>query len=94
MIRPGNSGSRSGGSIQTALARNGTQETTMKFTGKTQAEVDSAASTIALEICRRKRLSAYREESDPIFFDYQRGEATQSEWLAKVAEIKARFPKP
>jgi hypothetical protein len=37
------------------------------------------------------RLNAYRVESDPLFFKAQRGEATQQEWLDKVAEIKARY---
>jgi hypothetical protein len=36
--------------------------------------------------------AAYEAEADPLFFKSQRGEATQAEWLAKVAEIKARFP--
>jgi hypothetical protein len=34
---------------------------------------------------------AYREESDPLFFKWQRGEATQQEWLDKVNEIKQRW---
>ena len=38
------------------------------------------------------RAKAYARESDPINFMMQRGEATQEEWLAKVADIKARFP--
>ena len=38
------------------------------------------------------RQAAYVAESDPIFFMAQRGEATQADWLAKVAEIKARWP--
>ena len=38
------------------------------------------------------RQSAYRDEADPIFFKSQRGEATHDEWLAKVGEIKARYP--
>ena len=38
----------------------------------------------------RKR--AYEAEADPLFFMVQRGEATNAEWLAKVAEIKTRFP--
>jgi hypothetical protein len=38
------------------------------------------------------RQAAYQAESDPLFFKYQRGEATREEWLAKIAEIKARFP--
>lgn len=39
-----------------------------------------------------QRAQAYRTESDPLFFKSQRGEATQQEWLDKVAEIKARYP--
>lgn len=38
------------------------------------------------------RAAAYRAESDPLFFKSQRGEATMDEWLAKVAEIRARYP--
>jgi hypothetical protein len=34
---------------------------------------------------------AYKEESDPLFFKWQRGEATQQEWLDKVNEIKQRW---
>lgn len=49
------------------------------------AEQIAAAVTVA-------RAAAYRDESDPLFFKAQRGEATIDEWLAKVAEIKARFP--
>jgi len=51
-----------------------------------QAEWDARAINL-------KRQSAYQTESDPLFFKYQRGEATEQEWLDKVAEIKARFPK-
>jgi hypothetical protein len=40
------------------------------------------------------RAEAYRAEADPLFFKAQRGEATMDEWLAKVAEIKARYPYP
>jgi len=39
------------------------------------------------------RAAAYREESDPVFFKYQRGEASKEEWLKKVQEIRERFPK-
>ena len=38
------------------------------------------------------RHAAYVAESDPIFFMSQRGEATQQQWLDRVAEIKARWP--
>jgi hypothetical protein len=39
------------------------------------------------------RRNAYIAEADALFFKTQRGEATMEEWQAKVAEIKARFPK-
>lgn len=44
------------------------------------------------ENMRRARARAYQNESDPLYFKWQRGEATQQEWLAKVAEIKQRYP--
>jgi len=45
------------------------------------------------EILRMKRQSAYQQEADPLFFKAQRGEATEQQWLEKIEEIKARFPK-
>jgi len=39
------------------------------------------------------RTEAYRSESDPLFFKAQRNEATMEEWVAKVNEIKTRYPK-
>jgi len=38
------------------------------------------------------RASAYSIEADPLFFKSQRGEATHEEWLAKVTEIRTRYP--
>jgi hypothetical protein len=40
-----------------------------------------------------ERLEAYRNESDPLLFKAQRGEATMQEWLAKIDDIKQRYPK-
>lgn len=40
---------------------------------------------------QRKR--AYQNEADPLFFKWQRGESTQEAWLAKIEEIKSRYPK-
>lgn len=45
------------------------------------------------KIADSKRQQAYINEADPLFFKAQRGEATMEEWQAKIAEIKARFPK-
>ena len=49
---------------------------------RSQAQVDT------------ERRNAYEQESDPLFFKWQRGEATEQEWRAKVAEIQARYPNP
>ena len=40
------------------------------------------------------RRAAFESEADPLFFKAQRGEVLQQEWLDKIAEIKARYPKP
>jgi hypothetical protein len=40
-----------------------------------------------------KRAEAYKQESDALFFKYQRGEVTEQDWLDKVQEIKDRYPK-
>jgi len=47
----------------------------------------------ALTEARNNRAQAYIKEADPLFFKAQRGEATEQEWLDKIAEIKARYPK-
>lgn len=33
-------------------------------------------------------------QADPLFFKWQRGEGSKDDWLAKVAEVKALYPKP
>ena len=61
-----------------------------------QAQAEQAAQAEAqwkIDNATQLRQAAYREESDPLFFKAQRGEATMEEWQAKVQEIKARFPK-
>jgi hypothetical protein len=51
-------------------------------------------SEVVLADQEANRRAAYQAEADPLFFMAQRGEATNVEWLAKVAEIKSRFPYP
>ena len=46
------------------------------------------------ETYRKARAIAYTQESDPLFFKWQAGEATKAEWEAKRAEIRQRFPYP
>jgi len=38
------------------------------------------------------RRAAYVAEADPIFFKWQRGTATEQQWLDKILEIKSRHP--
>ena len=40
------------------------------------------------------RLIAYEQQSDPIFFKWQRGDATEAEWREAVAKVKAENPYP
>jgi hypothetical protein len=46
------------------------------------------------EQVERARAQAYRETSDPIFFEYQRGDKTEAEWLAAVQAVKDAHPYP
>ena len=41
----------------------------------------------------RLREAAYRQEADPLGMQVMRGEVEKTEWLAKIAEIKQRYPK-
>lgn len=41
---------------------------------------------------KEARNVAYRDEADPLYFKWQAGESTESDWRDKRAEIKARFP--
>ena len=38
------------------------------------------------------RIKAFRDEADPLFFGWQRGENTEREWLDKCEEIRQRLP--
>ena len=56
-----------------------------------QREADYLAALAARDEALRLALAA---EADPQFFRWQRGEVAKEDWLATVAEVKARFPKP
>lgn len=40
------------------------------------------------------RRAAYTQEADPMAMQMLRGDALKDEWLAKIAEIKLRYPYP
>lgn len=53
---------------------------------------EEMALTAAREVANKQlRADAYRNESDPLFFKWQRGEIDKQVWLDKVAEIKTKY---
>lgn len=56
-----------------------------------RAEADYQAALAERDRALREALAAV---ADPLFFQWQRGEVSKEDWLAKVAEVKASFPKP
>lgn len=44
-----------------------------------------------VEVARR---TAYEQTSDPVFFEWQRGDATEVEWREAVAKVKIDNPYP
>lgn len=49
----------------------------------------------AVQFVNSQRMSAYQLESDPIYFQAQRGDTyTLEDWKAKVEEINKRYPYP
>jgi hypothetical protein len=64
----------------------------------TEAQLEALWPTVQTETARasveQERAQAYRETSDPIFFEWQRGDATEAEWLAAVQAVKTAHPYP
>ena len=56
------------------------------------AEIAVLQAALPNKLAAENRAAAYKLEADPLFFKAQRGEATQQEWLDKIAEIQARYP--
>jgi hypothetical protein len=64
----------------------------------TQAELDSLWPQVQYDtqcaLVEQARLVAYEKQSDPVFFKWQRGDATEVEWREAVAKVKAENPYP
>lgn len=64
----------------------------------TQAELDALWPQVSYDnqvaAVEQARLTAYEKESDPVFFKWQRGDATEAEWREAVAKVKAENPYP
>jgi hypothetical protein len=64
----------------------------------TESELEALWPEVQYEVAyaqvEQARQIAYRETSDPIFFEYQRGDKTEAEWLAAVQAVKDAHPYP
>lgn len=64
----------------------------------TQAELDALWPQVQYDdqvaTVEAARLKAYEQQSDPLYFKWQRGDATEAEWRAAVAKVKADNPYP
>ena len=58
-----------------------------------KAAWEAGAPARAAEKVQSNRRSTYESESDHLHMEEARGEVSEGSWAAKVAEIKARFPK-
>ena len=59
-----------------------------------EAEWAQVEYEVAYEAVQKARQAAYQAESDPVFFDYQRGEVTEQDWLDAVQAVKDAHPYP
>ena len=64
----------------------------------TEAELEALWPTVQHEVAHEQveqaRQVAYQQTADPLFFEYQRGDATEQEWLAAVQAVKVAHPHP
>lgn len=59
-----------------------------------RAEWEAGQHQRDIDAVTEKRRQAYQNDSDPIFFQYQRGEKTEQEWLDAIAAVNAANPYP
>ena len=59
-----------------------------------EAEWAQVEYEVAYEAVQKARQAAYQAESDPVFFDFQRGEVTEQDWLDAVQAVKDAHPYP
>ena len=64
----------------------------------TLAELEAAWAQVqydrAYAQVQQARQAAYQQTTDPIFFDWQRGEATEQDWTDAVQAVKDAHPYP
>ena len=65
----------------------------VKKTEKEQYEAGLISKTAYNTFVDQQRQAAYKQEADPLGMQVMRGEVEKTEWLAKIEEIKKRYPK-
>lgn len=64
----------------------------------TEAELSAEWAQVQYEVqyeaVEQARHAAYQKDADPVFFQFQRGSATELEWLAAVEAVKTAHPYP
>jgi hypothetical protein len=58
---------------------------------KSLVEIEKLNIQEILENIQTLKREAFQKEADPLFFKYQRGEASKEEWLSKIEEIRDRY---
>ena len=93
VVRPGEAWSLSGDSSEGLVWLD---ETPKPTEAELEAARPQAELNAAVAVVQAQRAARYRAESDPLFFEWQRGEdgVTKADWEAKVAQIKADLPYP
>ena len=59
-----------------------------------EAEWAQVEYEVAYKTAQGRRQAAYQATADPVFFDSQRGEATEADWLSAVEAVKVAHPYP
>jgi hypothetical protein len=62
--------------------------------GEAFIEPEPQPDPVTMQSQQERRADAYRDESDPLFFKWQRGEGTEQEWMDAVQSIRDRYPYP
>ena len=64
----------------------------------TEEELEALWPEVQYEVAygrvEQARQVAYQQTADPIFFEYQRGDKTEAEWLDAVQAVKDAHPYP
>ena len=87
----GSQWSITGNDYDTLVMHDDTPKPSQAELDKAWPQVDYDNEVAAVENARR---ADYEAQSDPLFFEWQRGDGTEQAWLDAVAAVKAAHPYP